>query len=226
MDEGTSDPDILEQEGGPRRLRLPSPGWRPSRGASILAAVTLAIGLAAGYVAGHGQGRSSAPAPERPAAPAGQASGGAAAGTIVAVAPSASVDFSGPVLTENPGTCSVQAGRDLELGIPVTNLSGETVLLESVKPVPLVSGLLKVLSWRWAPCGFDNDGIAPDAVALGPGETTWVTAVVKPLVACPGPAPLQFQVTYSINRQKTTFNLPGFPDLSAVHYSGCPAPAA
>jgi hypothetical protein len=37
---------------------------------------------------------------------------------------------------------------------------------------------------------------------------------------------LQFQVTYSINGQKTTFNLPGFPDLSAVHYSGCPAPAA
>jgi hypothetical protein len=181
MDEGSSEPDILEQEGRPRRLRLPTPGWRPS--------------------------------------------GGAAAGTIVAVAPPASIDF-GPALTEDPGTCSVQAGRDLELGIPVTNPTGETVLLESVKPVPLVSGLLKVLSWRWAPCGFDNDGIVPDTVTLGPGETTWVTAVVQPLVACPGPAPLQFQVTYSINRQKTTFNLPGFPDLSAVHYSGCPAPAA
>jgi hypothetical protein len=205
--------------------RLPSPGWRPSRGAGILAAVTLAIGLAAGYAAGHGQGRGTLAAPEKPAASAGQASGGVASGTIVAVAPPASIDFLGPALTQNPGTCSVQAGRDLELGIPVTNQSGETVLLESVKPVPLASGMLKVLSWSWDPCGFDNGGIVQDTVALGPGETTWVTAVVQPLVACPAPAPLQFQVTYSINSQKSTFNLPGFPDLSAVHYSGCPTPA-
>lgn len=186
--------------------------------------MTLAIGLAAGYAAGHGQGRGTVAAPEKAAAPAGQAPGGVASGTIVTGAPPASIDF-GPVLTQDPGTCSVQVGRDLELGIPVTNQSGEAVLLESVKPVPLVSGLLKVLSWRWDPCGFDNDGIVPDTVVLGPGETTWVTAVVQPLVACPGPAPLQFRVTYSINSQKTTFNLPGFPDLSAVHYSGCPTPA-
>jgi hypothetical protein len=206
MDEGSSEPDILEQGSRPWRPRLPSPRWRTSRGASILAAVTLAIGLAAGYAAGHGQGRSALAAPLQPAA-----------------------------LTQNPGTCSVQAGRDLELGIPVTNLSGDTVMLESVKPVPLVAGLLKVLSWRWAPCGFDHDGTVPDTVALGPGETTWVTAIVQPLVACPGPAPLRFQVAYSVhrhqvaysvNRQRSTVSLPGFPDLSAVPYSGCPTPAA
>jgi hypothetical protein len=223
MDEGSPKPDILEQGGRLRLPRLPSPGWRPSRGASILATVTLAIGLAAGYAAG--QGRGTVAAPEKPAAPAGQAPGGVSSGTIVTVTPPASTDF-GPALTQNPGTCSVQAGRDLELGIPVTNQSGETIMLESVKPVHLVSGLLKVLSWRWDPCGFDTDGIVPGTVALGPGQTTWVTAVVQPLVACPGPAPLQFQVTYSINSQKSTFNLPGFPDLSAVHYSGCPSPAA
>jgi hypothetical protein len=186
--------------------------------------VTLVIGLATGYAVGHGQGRGTAAAPGKPAAPSGQASGGFASGTIVTItmAPPASIGF-GLALTEDPGTCSVQAGRDLELGIPITNRSGETVLLESVKPVPLVSGLLKVLSWRWDPCGYDNDGIIPETVALGPGETTWVTAVVQPLVTCPGPAPLQFQVTYSINGQKSTSNLPGFPDLSAVHYSGCPS---
>ena len=183
--------------------------------------MTLAIGLAAGYAAGHGQGRGTVAASGKPAAPAGQPSG-----TIVAVAPSAPAGLPGPALTQNPGTCSVQAGRHLELGIPVTNQSGETVLLESVKPVPRAPGMLKVLSWRWDPCGFDNDGIVPDTVALGPGETTWVTAVVQPLIACPAPAPLQFQVTYSINRQQSTLNLPGFPDLSAIHYSGCPAPAA
>jgi hypothetical protein len=221
MDE--ADPDILEQRG--RRLpRLPSPGWRPSRGASIMAAVTLAVGLAVGYAIGHGQERGTVAAPGKPAAPADKASGGVTSGGISAGASSAPVDFSGPAVTENPGTCSVQAGRDLDLGIQVTNLSGEAVLLESVKPMPLMSGLLKVLSWRWGPCGFDNDGIVPDKVALGPGQTTWVTAVVKPLIACPAPAPLQFQVTYSVRSQENTFNLPGFADLSAVHYSGCHNP--
>src|SRR5215831_12036486 len=117
MDEGSSEPDVLERGGRPRLLRLPSPGWRPSRGASILAAVTLVVGLAAGYAVGHGQGRGSVAAPGKRAEPAGQASGGVASGTIVAVAPPVSIGF-GLALTEDPGTCSVQAGRDLELGIP------------------------------------------------------------------------------------------------------------
>lgn len=173
-----------------------------------MAALTLVVGLAVGYVVGHGQGRGAGAAPGKSAAP------------------SASSDFSGPFLTENPGTCSVQVGRDLELGIQVTNLSGETVLLESVKPMPLMSGVLKVLSWRWDPCGFDKDGIVPDTVSLGPGETAWVSTVVKPLIACPGPAPLRFQVTYSVNSQQSTFDLPGFADLGAVRYSGCPGPVS
>ncbi len=170
------------------------------------------------YAAGQGRGTA---ASGKPAAPAGQVQG-----TIVAGPPSALGVFLGQDLTQGTGTCSVQAGRDLELGIPVTNLSGGTVLLESVKPVPPLSGTLKVLSWHWDPCGSDNHGAAPDTVVLGPGATTWVTAVVESLIACPGPAPLQFQVTYSASTRKTTLKLPGFPDLSAVHYSGCPAPAA
>jgi hypothetical protein len=185
-----------------------------------MAAVTLAIGLAAGYAAGHGQGRSTDAVPEKPPSPAGQASG-----TIAAEASPPSIGF-GLALTQQTGTCSVQAGRELELGIPVTNQSGQTVQLESARPVSLAPGMLKVRSWRWDPCGFDNDGIAPATVTLGPGETTWVTAVVQPLVACPGPATLQFQVTYSVNRQKGTSNLPGFSDLTAIHFSGCPTPAA
>jgi hypothetical protein len=120
----------------------------------------------------------------------------------------------------------MQAGRDLELGIPVANRSGQAVVLDSAKPVPPVPGMLKVLSWHWDPCGFDNDAIVPDTVTLGPGETTWVTAVVQPLVACPGPAPLQFQVTYSANGHTGTSSLPGFPDLTAVHYGNCPAPSS
>ena len=190
-----------------------------------MAAVTLLVGLAVGYAAGHSQARGAAAAPGKHAALTGQVSRDVASAKIAAAARSASIGF-GLALTEDPGTCSVQAGRDLELGIPITNRSGETVLLESVKPVQPVPGMLKVLSWRWDPCGFDNDGIVPDTVTLGPGQTTWVTAVVQPLAACPGPAPLQFQVTYSVNSQQSTSTLPGFPDLSAVHYSGCPAPAA
>jgi hypothetical protein len=223
MDEGSSEPDILEQGSRRRPPRLPSPRWRPSRGATILAAVTLAIGLAAGFAAGHGQRPGTAAAPEQPAAPSGQAPGGLSSVTTITAEPPAAAGF-GAALTQNPGTCSVQAGRDLELGIAVTNQSTETVLLESVKPVLPVAGLLKVMSWRWAPCGFDYDGLVPETVALGPGQTTWVTAVVQSLVACPGPAPLQFQVTYSINSQQSTADLPGFPDLSAVPYSGCPTP--
>lgn len=173
-----------------------------------MAALTLVIGLAVGYVVGHGQGR------------------GAGAAARRSAAPSASVDFAGPFLTQDPGTCSVQVGRDLELGIPVTNLSGETVLLESVKPVSLMPGALRVLSWRWDPCGFDKNGIVPDTVTLGPGETAWVSTVVKPLIGCPAPAPLRFQVTYSVNSQESTFSLPGFSDLSAIRYSGCPGPSA
>jgi len=191
-----------------------------------MAALTLVAGLAVGYAVGHGQGQGTVAAPGKPAASAGQAPGGAGSGTIVAVAPSASSNFFGSALTQIPGTCSVQVGRNLELGIQVTNQSGERVLLKSVKAVPLMSGMLKVLSWRWDPCGFDNDGIVPETVELRPGETTWVTAVVQPLIACPAPAPLQFQVTYSVNSQQSTFKLPGFSDLSAVRYSGCPAPAA
>jgi hypothetical protein len=225
VDDGSSEPDILEQKDRPWLARLSSPGWRPSRGASIMAAVTLVAGLAVGYAVGHGQGQGTVAAPGKPAAPAGQARGGAGSGTIAAAAPSASTDFSGQALTQIPGTCSVQVGRNLELGIQVTNRSGQPVLLKSVKAVSLMPGMLKVLSWRWDPCGFDNDGIVPETVALGPGETTWVSAVVQPLIACPAPAPLQFQVSYSVNRQQSTFNLPGFPDLSAVPYSGCPAPA-
>jgi hypothetical protein len=133
--------------------------------------------------------------------------------------------FYGPALTEDPGTCSTQVGRNLELGIPVTNQSPETVRLDSAKPVIPLVGLLKVLSWRWAPCGFDSDGIVPDTVALGPGQTTWLTAVVKSLTACPAASPLQFRVTYSLNRQESTIGLPGFADLGVAHYSGCPGAA-
>lgn len=230
MGEGSSEPDIVQQGDG-RRPPLswsPLPGWRPTRGASVLAALTLVAGLAVGYVVGHGQGRGAAtPEPaatQRPVAASAASPVTVAQGDARATfgAPANSLYFLGPALTQDPGTCSVQVGRDIELGIPITNQSPETVLLDSAKPVAPSVGLISVLSWRWDPCGFDSDGIVPDTVVLGPGETTWLTAIVKPLAACPQGSPLQFRVTYSLNGQKTTMSLPGFADLSVVRYSACP----
>jgi hypothetical protein len=225
MDEGSPEPDILEQQAKSPLPRLPWPGWRPPRGAGVLTAVTLVVGLAAGYAVGYGQGRGTAAAPAKPAVSTAQAPA-AAPQTTTETAPSAAAGFFGPALTQDPGTCSVQAGRDLELGIPVTNQSTETILLQSAKPVAVMPEMLTVRSWRWGPCGLHDNGVIPDTVALGPGQTTWVTAVVHPLVACPAPVPVQFRVTYSVNRQPGTSSLPGFPDLSGVRYSGCPASAA
>ena len=211
MDGGDSPEDVVAL-GSERGPRFTIPGWRPSRAAGILAVVTLLAGLAVGYAIGN-----------RPGGPARATPGPSAARSAASSAhpPLADIPLAGPALTEEPGTCSTQVGDDLELGIPVTNISAQTVLLQSAQPVAGVPGLLKVLSWSWAPCGFDGDGIIPDTVELGPGETTWLTATVRPLVACPGPAPLQFRVSYSVNRQRSSFTLPGFSDLSAVRYSGC-----
>jgi hypothetical protein len=224
MEEGSSEPDIVEQHGGPRLPRLPWPGWRPPRGAGVLAAVTLAVGLAAGYAIGYGQGRGTAAAPAKPAATSAPAP--TAASRATETAPPLLPGFFGPALTQDAGTCSVQTGRDLELGIPLTNQSTETILLQSARPVSVMPEMLTVRSWRWGPCGLDGNGIAPDTLALGPGQTTWVTAVVHPLVACPAPVPVQFRVAYSVNRQPGASSLPGFVDLTAVRYSGCPASAA
>lgn len=198
------------EQGSERGPRFTIPGWRPSPAAGILAVVALLAGLAAGYAIGS-----------RP--------GGRARTASIATAPASSASpgpagfaLPGPAVTQEPGTCSTQVGKDLELGIPVTNMSAETVLLRSARPAAAVPGLLRVLSWHWAPCGFDGDGILiPGKVALGPGETTWLTATVRSLVGCPAAAPLQFRVTYSVNGQKSSVTLPGFADLGATRYSGC-----
>lgn len=211
MDDGPCPADIVAQ-GSERGPRFTLPGWRPSRAAGILAAVALLAGLAVGYGIGNQQsGRAGTTArtpPRRSAAsPADQAL--------------SEIPLYGPALTEEQGTCSTQVGQDLELGIPVTNMSDETVVLRSARPVADAPSLVRVLSWSWAPCGFDGDGIIPDAVVLGTGETTWVTATVKPLVACPAASALQFVVTYSVNGQVSSYTLPGFASLTAVRYSGC-----
>ena len=154
VDEGPFPGDVVAQ-GSERGPGFTTAGWRPSRAAGILAVVTLLAGLAAGYAIGNQQrGRARAAARTPAARSTAPRSAASSAGQGLAGIP-----LSGPALTEEPGTCSTQVGNDLELGIPVTKRDAETVLLHSAKPVADMPSLLKVLSWHWAPCGFDADGL-------------------------------------------------------------------
>ena len=166
-------PEDVVALGSERGPRFTTPGWRPSRPAAILAVVTLLAGLAVGYAIGN-----------RPSGPA-----RAAARSAASSADQPDFTLYGPVLTEEPGTCSTQVGDDLELGIPVTNRSAETVLLESAEPVAGVPGLLKVLSWSWAPCGFGGDGIIPDTVRTRAGPDHLAHRHRQATGHLPGPGP-------------------------------------
>jgi hypothetical protein len=213
--------DVVEQGG--RRL-FPSLNWRPPwwppRGAAILLAVGLVVGLVAGYAAGHRQPprnasasptASASPAPPVPPAPQIVIKGTAIQGT-------GTVFTDGLALTQDTGTCSVQSGRELQLGVQVTNSSTEPIVLSRIRTVFPLSGL-KVVSQQWAPCGAI--GAVQGPVALEPGDSTWFSVTVQVLVACPAPLPVQFTVNYTDAGQAAIVNLPGFPDLGQVPYTGC-----
>jgi len=175
---------------------------RPSRGAVILLAVGLAAGLAGGYAAGHRQ------AP-RNISPATASSGSA----------SATPDGGGPALSQANGTCAVQSGRQLQLGVQVINGSTATIRLGQVHVV-LPLGGLRAISQQWAPCG--SIGVSQDPASLGPGDSAWFSVTFQVLVGCPGPLPVQFTVDYSAAGKLASADLPGFSDLGSVPYTGCP----
>ena len=66
-----------------------------------------------------------------------------------------------------------------------------------------------------------GDRGSPGAVPLGPGDSTWLSVTVQVLVACPAPIPVEFAVGYIYAGGASTVNLPGFPDLGDVPYTGC-----
>jgi len=216
--------DVVEQ-GGRRifpSLNRPPLNWRPPRGAAILLAVGVVIGLAAGYAAWSHQAprnasasptASASPAPPVPPAPQMQIviKGTAIQGT-------GSVFTDGLALTQATGTCSVQSGRELQLGVQVTNTSTEPMVLSRIRTMFPLSGL-KVVSQQWAPCGAI--GAVQGPVALEPGNSTWFSVTVQVLVACPAPLPVQFTVNYTYAGQAAIVSLPGFPDLGQVPYTGC-----
>jgi hypothetical protein len=201
---GSGEPaaDDLVEQGGRHVLALP---WRPSRGAAVLGAAALVVGLAAGYAAGDRHAASGARPPQRPSAAA------AVLGPPVI-----------PALTQTTGACSAQVGRQLQLGVQVTNQSGVAVTLGRVEAV-LPLGGLRVVSQQWTPCGVIPAGPGQSSGSLAPGASTWFTVTFKVLMTCPGPLPVQFTVHYDWRGQGTSASLPGFSDLSEVPYTGCSA---
>ena len=205
-----------------RLSRLNSPDWRLSRGAAALGIIGLLAGLAVGYAAGHrqpGQARP-APRPQGSAAPGPAVPTAGSAGSAASVASAAQSVF-GLSLTQTTAECSVQHGRELQLGVEIMNPSGEEVTLRHVDPV-LPLGGLRALSQQWGPCGVLPQGQDQTGVELlPPGASTWLTVTFKVLVRCPGPLPVQFTVDFDWNGQPAAAILPGFPDLSGVPYAGC-----
>jgi len=256
--------DVVGQGGAPlrppawaRRPRwLPPLGWWPSRGAVIFAIAGLIVGLAAGYGLGYrhlGQaGRPSRATPSRATAVGTVPS--AVAGFAAPVYPPAPPD--GPAYASNPGTaelsglaqtggaCSVQRGRELQVGVEVINLSETAVTLGQVTPI-LPLGGLRLVSRQWAPCGalspswpaadggmivfvkssagvVEVGSATPDGAAVVPPDgTAWLSATFRVLAACPSPLPVQFSVSYQENGRTDTVQLAGFPDLAQVTYTGC-----
>lgn len=235
---GPDEDDIVEHGGAPLRLPgwvrrprwLPALGWRPSRGAAILGMAGLIVGLAAGYALGY---RHLGQAARPPGAAAAGAVPSFAAGSAAPPDPFVSAGSSGPYssglslsglsgLAQTGGACSVQRGRDLQVGVEVINLAGTAVTLGQVMAIPPLGGLRPV-SQQWAPCDAisPSSGSAAGAAVVPPFGTAWLSVTFRVLVACPTPLPVQFSVSYQENGQTDTVQLPGFPDLGQVTYTGC-----
>ena len=235
---GPDEDDVVEHGGAPLRLPgwarrprwLPAFGWRPSRGAAILGIAGLIAGLAAGYALGY-RHLGQAVRPSR--ATAAGAVPSAAAGSAAPSDPAASAGGPGAYssglsiagvsgLVQTGGACSVQRGRDLQVGVEVIDLSGTAVILGQVRTI-LPLGGLRPVSQQWAPCGaiLPSSGSAAGAAVLPPFGTAWLSVTFRVLVACPRPLPVQFSVSYQENGRTDTAQLPGFPDLGQVTYTGC-----
>ena len=196
--------DVLEQGG----RRKPVLRRRPPPAALVLGAAALLAGLAAGYAAGarHAGEPAAQPSPSRAAALAAPFSAG------------------GFPLSQSGPQCSVQTGRELQVGLQITNLSTEAVRLRRVEVV-LPRGGLRVTSQAWGPCGeLPATGEAAGTIlppTLGRGASSWFTVTFQVLVRCPQPLPVQFTLDYDQQGRPAAIRLPGFPDLGQVPYSEC-----
>lgn len=199
--------DVVEL-GDPRGR---GPRWRPSPAAFVLAAATLLVGLAVGYADGarHAREHTVPPAPSRSAVP-----------------PHSAAAFSagGFPISQSAPRCSVQSGRELQVGLQISNVSPAVVRLRRVDVV-LPLGGLRVISQVWGPCGElpTVDQVPGDTLTpiLHPGGSAWFTVTFQVLVRCPKPLPVQFTLHYDQQGRPAAIPLPGFPDLGQVPYSRC-----
>ena len=256
--------DVVEQGAAPLRLPgwarqprwRPALGWRPSRGAAILGIAGLVVGVAAGYALGYRHpGRAAQPsrAASSRAAVAGASTSAVAGFADPAYPPAAPggpayssnlgiAELSG--LAQTGGACSVQRGRELQIGVEVINHSDTAMTLGQARPI-LPPGQLRPVSQQWAPCGAlspswqaadggmtvfvkSSTGVLEvgsstpaSAAVLPPNGTAWLSVTFRVLVACPSPLPVQFSVSYRENGRTDTAQLAGFPDLRQVTYTGC-----
>ena len=202
--------DVLEL-GGRRR---PASRWWPPSAAHAVGAVALLGGLAAGYAIGarHAGDHAAPPSPSPS-----RASGPGA--------PAAPFSAGGFPLSQSGPQCSMQNGRELQVGLQITNLSQAAARLRRVEVV-LPLGGLRVTSQAWGPCGeLPPAGQAPGSIlppTLGRGASSWFTVTFQVLVRCPQPLPVQFTLDYEQQGRAAAIRLPGFPDLGQVPYTGCP----
>ena len=258
---GPDEDDVVEHGGAPPRRPgwargprwLAARGWRPSRGPAILGmaglVAGLVVGLAAGYALGYrhlGQAVRPSPATAAGAGPApvgGSAQSDTAGSAGSAGAYSSSLSIAGlPGLAQTGGTCAVQHGRDLQVGVEVINFSQTAITLGEVRPI-LPLGGLRPVSKQWAPCsaispswqaagggtivfiGVPSGEVGAvsgaGAAVLPPNGSAWFSVTFRVLVACPQPLPVHFSVAYKANGRTATAQLPGFVDLGQVTYSGC-----
>jgi hypothetical protein len=179
--------------------------WRPRPAAAVAGAVGLVVGLAAGYAAGTMHAGSQPAVVSR------------SRGTAQAAASPVAGDF--PLSQAGP-RCSAQTGRELQLGLQVTNTSATAVTLRGVDVV-LPLGGLRPVSQAWGPCGeLPWLSQAPGTI-LPVGASTWFTVTFRVLVGCPLPLPVQFRVRYDLGGRPGSSFLPGFSDLGQVPYAGC-----
>jgi hypothetical protein len=198
--------DVLDV-GGARRLT--PRWWRPPPAAFLVGGAALLAGLAIGYAAGarHSADSAARSAPSR------------------TVAPAAPFSAGGFPLSQSGPQCSVQTGRELQVGLQITNLSRAVVRLRRVQVV-LPLGGLRVTSQAWGPCGQlplareAAHGLLPPT--LRQGASSWFTVTFQVLVRCPRPLPVHFTLDYDQQGRPAAIRLPGFPDLGQVPYSGCP----
>jgi hypothetical protein len=174
---------------------------RGSRGMVGLVALAVLAAAAVGFVAGLRRG----------------ADGGAAP------APAASVTPDGvPPMVATGDVCAVQLGDRLQLGAEVANRSGLPVTLGEIEAIFPLPGLRATAS-GWGACGELPRAVPQTSAWLPPGAAVWINITVDVLVPCPAPIPVGFVLAYTEAGQSGSVQLPAFPDLGGVPYTGCPA---